>query len=88
MLVVTYHTSVCLDGGRISVRIVYFRLVVENSIKFVVSQKIMRIELFFYCLNDSLRIVMKKINKVMTYFSFSILIIIILIILIIFIIYY
>jgi hypothetical protein len=31
---------VCLDGGRISVKISFFKLVIENSIRLVTSQKI------------------------------------------------
>jgi hypothetical protein len=53
----------CLDGEGISVRILLFELVVENSMRLVISQKNMRIVLIFtislvkYCLDRNLRIV-------------------------------
>jgi hypothetical protein len=35
-----YTLRVCLDGERISVRIVLFGLVVENSVRLVISREI------------------------------------------------
>jgi hypothetical protein len=73
---------VCLDGERISVRITLFGLVVENSVRLVISQECEKSANFYYfgivkcCLDRNLRN-MERIVKIINYFLVFYLIIII-----------
>jgi hypothetical protein len=63
----------CLDGRRISARILSFRLVVDNSVRLMISQKNEKIANFYYFglvkyyLDANLR-TMKKIAKIISHF--------------------
>jgi hypothetical protein len=65
-----------LDGERVSVRIVFFKLVVENCMRLVTSEKyknradFLLFRLVKYYLNDNFRIA-KDITRIINYFIFN-----------------
>jgi hypothetical protein len=72
-----FSLRVCLDGGRISTKIVYFGLVIENCVRFVTSQKNIRMKLFFllfglvkYYLDGNLRAI-ERVAKIINFFYFT-----------------
>jgi hypothetical protein len=69
---------VCLDSGSISTKIVSFEAVTENNIRVVIFWKkkyeksinFWYFELVKYYLNENLRIVIKRMNKIINYLFF------------------